>query len=317
MAPAATVPAMLVGAHVRGGGPLAATVARGQELGAQAIQVFTQSPRMWRPSRHTPEAIAAFGAAMAAQDQVRASFCHATYLVNLATADGALLERSIACLVDNLTVATAMGAQGLVLHVGSHRGSGLDGCLDQVASALTAVLDAVAPTDAATACPILLENAAGAGGTVGRDFDELAAIVGRVVDPHEPEAGDGGPARLGVCLDTQHLWASGVDFSTVEAADAVVAGIDAAVGIARLRCIHLNDSAVAFGANRDRHANLGAGSIGMAGLAALLGHPDLQDVPAVLEVPGDGTGPTADEVVLGKALLAQGLALRSDRMSAH
>ncbi len=325
---------MLVGAHVRGGGPLADAVERGRELGADAIQVFTQSPRMWRPSRHTPGAVAAFRSALAGQEQVRAVFCHATYLVNLATADADLLERSVQCLVDNLRVATAMGAQGLVLHVGSHRGGGFDGCLDQVAAVLGHVLGAVPPPADEPACPILLENAAGAGGTVGRDVEELAAILERVADPHAPARGagrsgagaragagtrgggaGGTPAqqrgRLGVCLDTQHLWASGVDFTTLGTADRLVADVDAAVGLERLRCIHLNDSAVPFGANRDRHANLGAGTIGADGLAALLGHPDLQDVPAVLEVPGDGSGPTAEEVARGKALVADGLARRT------
>lgn len=297
---------MLVGAQVRGGGPLAAVVARGIELGADAIQVFTQSPRMWRPSRHTPEAVDAFHRAMVGQRQVRQVFCHATYLVNLGTPDAELLERSRACLVDNLRVAQAMDADGLVLHVGSHLGAGVEGCLDQVADALASTLDAVPAAAGTRACPLLLENTAGAGGTIGRDFDELAAILDRVAT----RTGGAGE-RLGVCLDTQHLWASGVDFTTEAGADAVVARIDATVGLDRLRCIHLNDSAVPFGANRDRHANLGQGTIGTAGLAALLGHRALQHLAAILEVPGDGHGPTAAQVALAKATVAEGLARRA------
>lgn len=286
---------MLVGAHVRGGGALAEVVARGRELGAEAIQIFTQSPRMWRPSRHSPEAVAAFRDAWAAQQDVRQVFCHATYLVNLATGDPDLLARSRQCLIDNLAVATAMGADGLVLHVGSHRGAGMEERLEQVVATLTEVLDGVEPGDGG-GCPILLENAAGAGGTVGRDVDELGRIMDRL------DAGD----RVGMCLDTQHLWASGVDFATPEAAAAVVESIDAAVGLVRLRCIHLNDSAVPFGANRDRHANLGAGTIGIEPLAVLLGHPALSHLAAVLEVPGDGGGPTAEQVVVAKRLVAEG-----------
>ncbi len=352
---------MLVGAHVRGGGSLADTVERGREIGAGAIQVFTQSPRMWRPSRHTPDAIARFRDVMAGQDEIQAVFCHATYLVNLATSDPALLARSVECLVDNFRIATAMGAQGLVVHVGSHRGGGFEGCLDQVVTALAEVLRAVPPPDDGAVCPILLENAAGAGGTVGRDFTELACILERVVDPWGPGPGGagggvaragGGPGgaggaggagtgagragtavggvrgasggaggragegdRLGVCLDTQHLWASGIDFASVEAADQVVDRIDEVVGLHRLRCLHLNDSAVAFGANRDRHANLGSGTIGDAGLAALLGHPKLQGMAAVLEVPGDGSGPTAAEVARAKALVVRGVGDRNERRS--
>ncbi len=295
-----TVQGVLVGAHVRGGGSLADVVARGIELDAEAIQIFTQSPRMWRASRHTPEAIDGFHEAMAAQDQVRQVFCHATYLVNLATADPELLDRSVACLTDNLRVATAMGADGLVLHVGSHRGAGMAERLDQVVATLASVLDTV-DVPSTGGCPILLENAAGAGGTVGRDIDELAAIMHRL---------DAGP-RVGMCLDTQHLWASGVDFRTVEAADAVVRSIDDGIGLDRLRCVHLNDSAVPFGANRDRHANLGAGTIGTDGLASLLGHPALAALAAVLEVPGVGDGPTAEQVALAKQVVAEGIARRT------
>lgn len=293
------MPPMLVGAQVRGGGPLAAVVERGRELGAAAIQVFTQSPRMWRPSRHSAAAVADFRQAMAAQDEVRQVFCHATYLVNLGTPDEGLLERSRECLADNLRVSSAMGADGLVLHVGSHLGAGMEGCIEQVVTTLGGVLDRADHGDGVP-CPVLLENTAGAGGTIGRDFAELAAIIDRV------DAGE----RLGVCLDTQHLWATGIEFSTEAAADAVVDHIAGTVGMERLRCIHLNDSAVALGANRDRHANLGEGTIGTDGLAALLGHPSLQHVAAILEVPGVGDGPTAEQVALGKAVVADGLARR-------
>lgn len=301
----ATVGCMLVGAQVRGGGPLAAAVARGVELGAEAIQVFTQSPRMWRPSRHAPEAVDAFRRAMSDQPHVRQAFCHATYLVNLGTPDADLLERSRACLADNLRVARAMGADGLVLHVGSHLGAGMDGCLDQVADALAAALEAVDGVGDAEACPVLLENTAGAGGTIGRDIDELAAIFDRVA-----ARSGGAEGRLGMCLDTQHLWASGVDFTSEAAADAVVATVEATIGLDRLRCIHLNDSAVPLGANRDRHANLGDGTIGTEGLAMLLGHPALQHLAAVLEVPGDGHGPTAAQVALARATVEDGVARR-------
>ncbi len=150
-------------------------------------------------------------------------------------------------------------------------------------------------------CPILLENAAGAGDTVGRSFEELALVIDEA----------GGDERLGVCLDTQHLWASGIPFGTVEEADDLVALIEATVGMSRLRCMHLNDSKVDFGANKDRHENIGDGTIGAEGLAALLGHPDLQGVPAILEVPGEGDGPRTEDVVAARGVLEAGLALRA------
>ena len=290
---------MLIGAHVRAGKGLVPALEHGADIGADAVQIFTQSPRMWKPSQYGDEVLAAYRAAQAEHPSVASTFCHATYLINLASPDPELAAKSRSCLTANLATAYGMGADGLVLHIGSHRGSGFDTALPAVAEALVGSLDEV---DAeVTGCPILLENAAGAGDTVGRSFEELAQVIDAA----------GGDERLGVCLDTQHLWASGIPFGTVEDADALVTLIDATVGMARLRCLHLNDSKVDFGANRDRHENIGDGTIGADGLAALLGHPDLQGVPAILEVPGEGDGPRTEDVVAAREVLAAGLALRS------
>ncbi len=289
---------MLIGAHVSAGGGLVPALARGEAMGAEVVQIFTQSPRAWKPNQYEPEVLAAYRDAQAAQAVVRATFCHATYLINLATPDDALAARSRACLAANLAVATGIGAAGLVLHVGSHRGTGLSAALPGVVAGLA---EAFATVGDDRSCPILLENAAGAGDTVGRSFDELAEIIDAA----------GGHGGLGVCLDTQHLWASGVDYSTLEAADAVLTDLDRAVGLDRLACLHLNDSAVPFGANRDRHANLGEGTIGDEGLAALLGHPALDRVPAILEVPGHGDGPASADIADARQLLARGQALRA------
>jgi deoxyribonuclease-4 len=297
---------VLIGAHVRAGGKLVPALERGAEIGAEVVQVFTQSPRAWKPTQYAPEILAGYREAQAASPAVAATYCHATYLINLATADPDLLARSRACLNANLTVARGMGASGLVLHLGSHKGLGFEGSLSQVVDALAEALaceggrDAGPAPDGSPGCPILVENAAGAGGTMGRSFEELAAVLDR------SNAGD----DLGVCLDTQHLWASGVGFATVEEADATLAAFDATVGLDRLRCLHLNDSKVPFGANRDRHENIGDGTIGEAGLGALLGHPALQGLPAVLEVPGAGDGPRAEDVAAARRALDVGLRLR-------
>jgi deoxyribonuclease-4 len=161
----------------------------------------------------------------------------------------------------------------------------------------------VEPSRRSTAhpCPILLENAAGAGDTVGRSFEELQQVI-------EAAGGDG---RLGVCLDTQHLWASGVPFTTVDEADDLIDLVADTVGLDRLQCIHLNDSKVEFGANRDRHQNIGEGTIGEEALAALIGHPALQGLPAILEVPGTGDGPRVEDVARARRVLEKGLAMRS------
>jgi len=293
--------AVRIGAHVRAGGGLVKALQHGDAIGAEVVQIFTQSPRAWKPTQYASEVLTAYRAAQEQHPRVTETLCHATYLVNLATADPDLLERSRACLAANLAVARGIGAKGLVLHIGSHRGLGFDACVPQVAAALVeaAENDDRRP-ETGPACPILLENAAGAGGTVGRSFEELAVVLER--------AGLG--AELGICLDTQHLWASGIAFASVEEADAAVAHLDATVGLARLKCIHLNDSKVPFGANRDRHENIGEGTIGAEGLAALLGHPALAGVPAVLEVPGAGDGPRSEDVAAARRVLDRGLALR-------
>ncbi|HET8990524.1 MAG TPA: deoxyribonuclease IV [Acidimicrobiales bacterium] len=291
---------MNIGAHVRGGGNLIHSLDEGVAIGATSIQVFTQSPRMWKPSLYAPEVLAAFREAQARHPSVSDTFCHATYLINLATADLELYEKSVATLTHNLSVARGMGAGGLVLHVGSHLGAGFDDVVRQIADALTRALDGAdaAPPGVAD-CPILIENAAGAGGTVGRSLEEIEFLI---------EACNGDD-RLGLCIDTQHLWASGVDYSTIEGAEALVAEVDHRIGLARLRCLHLNDSKIELGGNRDRHANLDEGTIGTMGLAPLVGHPAIRDLPLLLEVPGDGGGPRARDVVAARHAVEVGLAL--------
>jgi len=290
---------MLIGAHVRAGKGLVPALEHGADIGADAVQIFTQSPRMWKPSQYGEEVLAAYRAAQAEHPSVASTFCHATYLINLASPDPELAAKSRSCLTANLSTAYGMGADGLVLHIGSHRGSGFATALPAVAAALVSSLDEV---DAdVEGCPILLENAAGAGDTVGRSFEELAQVL--------DAAGD--DERLGVCLDTQHLWASGIPFGTVDEADALIVLIEDTVGMPRLRCIHLNDSKVDFGANKDRHENIGDGTIGADGLAALLGHPALQGVPAILEVPGEGDGPRAEDVAAARGVLEAGMVLRA------
>jgi deoxyribonuclease-4 len=297
---------MSIGAHVRAGGKLVPALQRGAEIGAEVVQIFTQSPRAWKPTQYADEILHQYRAAQDDNAVVTQTFCHATYLINLATDQAELLERSQACLAANLAVATGMGASGLVLHVGSHKGSGFDECVPQIVVSLLGALD----TQAGGGCPILLENAAGAGGTVGRSFEELAAILDAAGAAAGAATGGSPAGDLGICLDTQHLWASGISFASVEEADAVVARFDAVIGLERLRCLHLNDSKVGFGENRDRHENVGEGTIGAAALGALLSHPALVELPAILEVPGDGDGARASDIAAARAALELGLAAR-------
>ena len=284
---------MLFGAQIRQAGGLLAALGRAEAMGAEVMQVFAQSPRQWRYPEANAERSMAFGLAWPASPVVQRVVCHAPYLINLGSADPVVYERSCACLAENLRAASAMGAAGLVVHVGSHLGAGLEACLDGVAAGLVAALDQAD-------CLLLLENTAGAGGTIGRSFEELARVI---------EVAGGHP-RLGVCLDTQHAWAAGMAFDTVAAAGALVEEIDRTVGLDRLACLHVNDSKVAHGAGLDRHENVGQGTIGPAAFRALLGHPALQGLPAVLEVPGtENHGPDARELAAVRQLHAEGLRL--------
>jgi deoxyribonuclease-4 len=291
---------MNIGAHVRGGGKLVPSLEAGVEIGATSIQVFVQSPRAWKPTQYAPEVLEGYREAAAAHPSVTHTFCHATYLINLASADPELYEKSVACLTANLSVARGMAAHGVVLHVGSHKGAGFEEVVAQVAAGLTRALEeADAPPAGAADCPILIENAAGAGGTVGRSLAEIEALIEAC----------GGDERLGLCIDTQHLWASGVDYSTVAGTQRLVKEVETRLGLERLGCLHLNDSKIELGGNRDRHANIDEGTIGAAGLAPLLGHPKVRDLPLLLEVPGDGDGPRASDVAAAREVVTRGVAL--------
>ena len=291
---------MNIGAHVRGGGKLVPSLEAGVEIGATSVQIFTQSPRMWKPSQYAPEVLANYREAQAAHPTITHTFCHATYLINLASPDRELYEKSVACLVHNLSVGRGMGSSGVVLHVGSHMGAGFETVIRQIAEAFERAFDTADAAPAGVAdCPILIENAAGTGGTVGRSLEEIEALIGACA--HDE--------RLGLCIDTQHLWASGVDYSSVVGTNKLVKEIEGRIGIERLRCLHLNDSKIELGGNRDRHANIDEGTIGTAGLAPLVGHPRIRELPLLLEVPGSGDGPRAEDVAKARKVVTAGVQL--------
>jgi deoxyribonuclease IV len=268
---------VLFGAHVSSAGGISNAVDRIEELGGNAVQVFTQSPRMWRATAHSDEELGRFRDRRK-EARVGAVLCHALYLVNLASRDRQIRKKSLAALVSTMEVAHGIDADAVVFHVGSHQGYGFRDALRSVKRALATLLDLT--TDRLWLC---MENTAGAGGTIGRDVAELAAICDRL----------GGHRRLGVCVDSCHWWASGVNVADAESLDAAVAEVDAQLGLERLRCLHVNDAAVGLGANRDRHEVVARGVIG-DGLATFLGHPAFRDLPAVLETWPDGGLTTKD-----------------------
>jgi deoxyribonuclease-4 len=179
-------------------------------------------------------------------------------------------------------------------------GAGFDQVVRQIADAFERALEEADPAPEGVAdCPILIENAAGTGGTVGRSLEEIEFLIDACQ----------GDDRLGLCIDTQHLWASGIDYSSVAGTERLISDIDQTVGMDRLRCFHFNDSKIELGGNRDRHANIGEGTIGVKGLAPLVGHPKIRNLPLLLEVPGSGEGPRAEDVLTARKVVTAGIKL--------
>ncbi len=285
---------MLIGAHVSTAGGLKNAVPRAEELECDAIQIFHQSPRAWRPTNFGPSDFDAFNEAFA-ESRLQSTVIHAVYLINTATPDETIRERSLSSLLHAVRLGDAIGADGVVLHAGSRKKDPLD---EAVARSGEVVREVLAETES---CPILFENTAGTQGPLGRDFDELAMLVESA----------GGGERIGVCIDCCHLFASGFDIATPEAITGVVDDLDRLVGLDRLVALHVNDSAVPAGANRDKHANVGDGEMGREGIATFLAEPRFQDLPALLETPGpDKRGPDLAQIRLTKELREQGIAAR-------
>jgi deoxyribonuclease IV len=285
---------MLIGAHVSTAGGLHNAVARGAALGCEAVQVFNQSPRMWRPTAYGDEDFSAFNDAIA-QSSIGAAVIHAVYLVNCASAEAGVRRKSLASVTQSLRVGAAIGARGVILHPGSAKTGDVARAIKRAGKTIAAAL-----ADSER-CDLHLENTAGAGGTLGRSVDELAALIDAA----------GGDERLGVCLDSCHLLASGYDIRTRAGVDALIAEVSAKIGLARVRSLHLNDSQTPLGSNRDRHANVGAGEIGERGCASFLGARAFDRLPCVLETPGEGDGPTVAELELARKLRARGVRART------
>jgi deoxyribonuclease-4 len=285
---------MLIGAHVSPAGGLAKAVERGVEKGCEAIQIFNQSPRMWRPTAYGDDDFAAFREAMK-PSPVKAVLIHAVYLLNCASEDAEIRDKSRASLIQSLRVGAGIGAAGVVLHPGSAKQGEVKAAIKRAGAVIK---EALSETDR---CPLHLEDTAGAGGTLGRSFEELAELLSAA----------GGGKRLGVCLDSCHLLASGYDIRTAAGVTETMDEFDRVVGIKRLGSLHLNDSQTPLGSNRDRHANIGTGELGERGCAAYLSEPRFEKLPLVIETQGpERQGPTREEVELCFRLRKRGLASR-------
>jgi deoxyribonuclease-4 len=280
---------MMIGAHVSNAGGLDKAVERAVAIGADCLQIFNQSPRMWRPTAYGEDDFRAFREACGAS-RVGAVVIHAVYLINCASEDPEIRGKSLASLIQSLRVGAGIGARGVVLHAGSAK----DGHVGEAIGRAGAVIaEALAETER---CELHLEDTAGAGGTLGRSFDELAGLI---------EAAGGDP-RLGMCLDSCHLLASGYDIRTAEGLTETLAECDRVVGLERLHSLHLNDSVTPLGSGRDRHAVPGEGELGREGLSVFLSEPRFEDLPVVLETGRDDGRVTAEDIELARALRRQG-----------
>jgi deoxyribonuclease-4 len=278
---------VLLGAHCSGG--IKKAVDRAAELGVDSLQLFVQSPRTWRFPEHDPADLAAFRERRQ-ELGIGAVLVHALYLVNLASPNDDFYGKSVSTMRSTMDAACAIEADAVVFHVGSHQGAGFEAGLERVVPALAQVLERCSE-----GTWLLMESSAGAGGTIGRSLDELAALY-EALDKHP---------RLGVCLDSCHLWVSGFDVADRGELDTLLGDLDTRMGLDRLRALHVNDAKAPLGSNRDRHANIGEGLIGEQ-LGVFLGHPALQGLPAVLEVPGpDNHGPDEGEVTKLRELHAR------------
>ena len=287
---------MLLGAHVSTAGGLMKAHERGVESESESIQIFNQSPRMWRPVTYKDDEIAGFNRRMA-DGPVKAVVIHAVYLINCASNEDEIRSKSIASLTHALRLGDAINASGVVIHPGTLKGKPLEEGLDLAGAAFR---EALAESDH---CPLLLENTAGAKGTLGRTFAELAELIER----------GGGGERIGICLDSCHLLASGYEVRTPDAIDELLDECVAAVGIERLQCLHVNDSKSELGSNRDRHEMLTKGELGEKGLAAFLSEPRFEDLPVCLETPGPSGKIGIDEVRLARELRKKGAKTRAAR----
>ncbi len=266
---------MLIGGHVSIAGGISKAVERAAERGFNVIQMFASSPRSYKVNAYPDKEIDRFRT-LYREHGMRGLFFHAIYLLNLASSNPDLVGLSVDSLVGYMQFGTVLGAIGTIFHIGSSRERDFDGVKDQVVDKMTEILQKT-PEDQF----LIMENAAGSGRIVGDTLAELVYIFKRLNSP-----------RVKVCLDTQHLFATGIDLRRQDACHDWLKEFDQKIGLDNLACVHTNDSKAPLGSKKDRHENIGQGEIGSTGLKNFLSHPFMKDKPLILETPGfDDQGP--------------------------
>jgi deoxyribonuclease-4 len=272
---------------------------RAQEIGCDAVQIFVTNPRAWQAPVPDLAAADAYRAEAAARDQ-RPIVVHAAYIINLASSQDILFERSVKLLRATLERAAHFGAASVVFHVGSHTGAGEEIGLERLTEGVRRVVE-----HAPEGIRLLLENDTGGGGKIGYTFENLARVLDAL-----PEHAD----QLGVCLDTAHLWGAGFDLSTPEGATRALDDADRILGLARVPVLHVNDARASLGAHRDIHARLGEGEMGITGLGAFLSDPRLAHTTALLETPFYEPTPGEHDWVAEREHMARARALAGQPM---
>ncbi len=303
-----------LGAHLPLGGGMVKAVDHAHEIGADALQIFSDNPMSWRRRASPPGELEAFRARLQ-RHHIAPVAIHAAYLVNLAGPDPDVQERSVGLLATELRVAPTFGARFVNVHIGSHRGEGVQAGIRRLAEGTERVLasvdedhapDARGVEDTATDADrsgggpamLVLENSAGSGWNLGSDLDEMTAIADAIAARAIPDR------RVGFCLDTAHAWGAGIDLSWPDAIDAFLAAFDDRIGLDRLVMVHFNDSRAERGSRLDRHEHIGAGRIGERGLAHIIRHPSLAHATYILETPGMDEGFAGVNMARARALAA-------------
>jgi deoxyribonuclease IV len=283
------------GVHMPVGMGLAKVAERSARIGASTLQIFTDNPTAWRRRERAPDEGLEFRRLLRELDLGPVAI-HAPYLVNLAGPDDELFVRSADLVRHELEGAPEFGARFVNVHVGSHRGAGLEAGIARLTEGLEITLggDGRRRHDAPM---LVLENSSGGGHTIGSTVEELAMVL-------DSAGARGIDGRLGVCLDVAHLWGAGYDVGDPEAVDLLLADFDRLIGLERLVMIHLNDSVSARGSKHDHHTHLGDGEVGRAGLARFLDHPGLAGATYFMEVPAVDRGYDAVNMARIEDLLA-------------
>lgn len=283
---------MRLGAHISAAGGLYKAFARGKEAGCDSMLVFTKSNRQWKAKAVTDEDVAKYRETAVEYQDIYPVAVHASYLINIASPDDALWEKSYQALKDEVERAALFDLPLLTFHPGSFMSSDAEAGMDKIATGLKRLLAETAET--APNLTVCLETMAGQGTHIGRTFEQLAYILSQV---NEKE-------RLGVCFDTCHVFAAGYDIRTPETYAETVTAFDNTIGLDRIKCFHLNDSKHELGSHKDRHEHIGQGFIGLSGFANFVNDPRWTNYPAHLETPKTEKDEDGNEIEMDAVNLA-------------